>query len=58
MNGALLKLRMGLKKSNFKKINHNFKDTINPLFPTSEGIEDTELLPSLMFNNKNFSSEL
>ena len=27
---------------NFHKFKHNFKDTLNPLCPTNDGIEDTE----------------
>ena len=33
---------MGLRELNFHKFEHNFKDTINPLCPVSDGIEDTE----------------
>ena len=36
------KLRVGLSKLNFHKFKHNFRDTINPMCPTSDGIEDTE----------------
>ena len=35
-------LRMGLCKLNFHKFKHNFKDTINPMCPVNDGIEDTE----------------
>ena len=35
-------LRVGLSKLNFHKFKHNFRDTINPMCPTSDGIEDTE----------------
>ena len=33
---------VGLNKLNFHKFKHNFRDTINPLCPTNDGIEDTE----------------
>ena len=35
-------LGVGLSKLNFHKFAHNFRDTINPMCPTSDGIEDTE----------------
>ena len=38
----LIQLRVGLSKLNFHKFKHNFRDTINPMCPTSDGIEDTE----------------
>ena len=38
----LSQLRVGLSKLNFNKFKHNFKDTLNPLCPTNDGIEDTE----------------
>ena len=38
----LTQLRMGLRKLNFHKFKHNFKDTINPMCPVNDGIEDTE----------------
>ena len=38
----LTQLRVGLSKLNFHKFKHNFRDTINPMCPTSDGIEDTE----------------
>ena len=38
----LSQIRVGLSKLNFHKFNHNFKDTINPMCPTNDGIEDTE----------------
>ena len=47
----LTQLRVGLSKLNFHKFKHNFRDTINPMCPTNDGIEDTEyfllLCPSL-----------
>ena len=38
----LTQLLVGLSKLNFHKFKHNFRDTINPMRPTSDGIEDTE----------------
>ena len=38
----LTQLRVGLSKLNCHKFKHNFRDTINPMCPTSDGIEDTE----------------
>ena len=38
----LTQLRVGLSKLNFHKFKHNFRDTINPMCPTSNGIKDTE----------------
>ena len=38
----LTQLRVGLSKLNIHKFKHNFRDTINPMCPTSDGIEDTE----------------
>ena len=38
----LTQLRVGLSKLNFHKFKHNFRDTINPMRPTNDGIEDTE----------------
>ena len=38
----LSQLRVGLSKLKFHKFKHNFKDTLNPLCPTNDGIEDTE----------------
>ena len=35
-------LRVGLSKLSFHKSRHNFKDTINPMCPVNDGIEDTE----------------
>ena len=47
----LTQLRVGLSKLNFHKFKNNFEDTINPMCPTNDGIEDTEhfllLCPSL-----------
>ena len=33
---------MDLSKLNFHKFKHDFRDTINPMCPTNDGIEDTE----------------
>ena len=38
----LTQLRVGLSKLNFHKFKYNFKDTLNPMCPTNDGIEDTE----------------
>ena len=38
----LTQLRVDLSKLNFHKFKHNFRDTINPMCPTNDGIEDTE----------------
>ena len=38
----LTQLRVGLSKLNFHNFKHNFRDTINPMCPTNDGIEDTE----------------
>ena len=35
-------LRLGLTKLNFHKFKHNFSDTLNPLCPVKDGIEDME----------------
>ena len=50
----LTQLRVGLSKLNFHKFKHNFRDTINPMYPTSDGIEDTEhfLLLCLSFDSQ------
>ena len=38
----LCQLRVALSKLNFHKFKHNFRDTINLLCPSNDGIEDTE----------------
>ena len=38
----LTQLRVGLSKLKFHKFKHNFRGTVNPMCPTSDGIEDTE----------------
>ena len=43
----ITQLRVGLSKLNFHKFKHNFRDSINPMCPTSDGIENTE--QSLLF---------
>ena len=52
----LMQLRVGLSKLNFHKFKHNFRDTINPMCQTSDGIEDTEyfllLCPSFDFQRR------
>ena len=47
----LTQLRVGLSKFNFHTFRHDFRDTINPMCPANDGIEDTDhfllLCPSL-----------
>ena len=38
----LTQLRVGLSKLNFDKFRHNFRDTVNPLCPVNDGVEDME----------------
>ena len=38
----LSQLRVGLSKLNFHKFKHYCKDTVNPMCPTNDGIQDTE----------------
>ena len=38
----LTQLRVGLSKLNFYKFKYNFRDTLNPMCPTNDGIEETE----------------
>ena len=38
----LTQLRVGLSKLNFHKLKYNFRDTLNPVCPVNDGIEDTE----------------
>ena len=40
----LTQIRLGLSKLNLHKFLHNFKDTVNPMCPTNDGIEDVEHL--------------
>ena len=37
--GHLTQLTVDLSKLNFHKFKHNFRDTINPMWPTNDGIE-------------------
>ena len=50
----LSQTRVGLSKLNFHKFKHNFKDTINPMCPANDGIEETEhfLLLCPSFDNQ------
>ena len=58
----LSQLRVGLSKLNFHKFKHNFKDTLNPLCPTNDGIEDTEyfllLCPSFYVQRRDLLAEI
>ena len=38
----LTQLRVGLSKLNFHKFKHNFQETVDPMCPINDGIEDTE----------------
>ena len=38
----LTQIWVGLSKLKFHKFRHNFRDTIDPMCPTNDGIEDTE----------------
>ena len=38
----LLKLRVGLRKLDFHEFKHDFRDTVNPMCSTNDGIEDME----------------
>ncbi len=38
----LTQIRVGLSKLKFHKFSHNFRDAIDPMCPTNDGIEDTE----------------
>ena len=39
---VLTQLRVGLSKLNFHKFRHNFSDTIDPMCPANDGVEDTD----------------
>ena len=39
---TLTQLRVGLSALNFHKLRHNFNDTLNPMCPINDGVEDTE----------------
>ena len=58
----LTQLRIGLSKLNFHKFKHNFRDTVNPMCPTSDGIEDTEhfllLCPSFDVQRQDLLAEI
>ena len=38
----LTQLRVGLSMLNLHKFRHNFRDTLNPMCPSNDGVEDTE----------------
>ena len=38
----LTQLLFGLSKLNLHKFRHSFRDTLNPLCPSDDGVEDTE----------------
>eukprot|EP00794_Sanderia_malayensis_P002002 gene2002-2277_t len=38
----LTQLRVGLSPLNFHKFKHNFRNTLNPLCPSNDGVENTE----------------
>ena len=38
----LTQIRVGLSKQNFYKFRHNFRDAIDPMCPSNDGVEDTE----------------
>ena len=42
MTQYLSQIRVSLSKLKFHKFKHNFEDTINPLCPTNDGIEDAK----------------
>ena len=58
----LTQLRVGLSKLNFHKFRHDFKDTVNPMCPTNDGVEDTEhfllLCPSFAVQRQNLLAEI
>ena len=39
---CITQLRVGFSALNFHKSKHNFRDAINPMCPTNDGVEDTE----------------
>ena len=57
----LTQLRVGLSK-NFHKFRHIFKDTVNPMCSTNDGVEDTEhfllLCPSFVVQRQNLLAEI
>ena len=54
----LTQLRVGLSKLNFHKFRHNFRDTVNPLCPTNDGVEDTEHFLLLCHSYNELRSDL
>ena len=54
----LTQLRVGLSKLNFHKFRHNFKDIVNPLCPTNDGVEDLLLCPSFAVQRQNLLAEI
>ena len=58
----LTQLRVGLSKLNFHKFKHNFRDTINPICPSNDGIEDTEhfllLCPSFQESRRDLLADV
>ena len=58
----LSQIRVGLSKLNFHKFKHNFRDTVNPMCPTNDGIEDTEhfllLCPSFDVQRRDLLAEV
>ena len=53
----LTQLRVGLSKLNLHKFQHNFRDTVDPMCPSNDGIDDTEhfllLCPSFDLQRQN-----
>ena len=53
----LSQIRVGLSKLNFHKFKHNFRDTVNPMCPINDGIENTEhfllLCPAFEIQRRN-----
>ena len=53
----LTQIRVGLSKLKFHEFRHNFRDAIDPMCPTNDGIEDTEqfllLCPSFNIHRRN-----
>ena len=58
----LTKLRVGLSKLNLHKFRHNVKDTVSPMCPTNDGVEDTEhfllLCPSFAVQRQNLLAQI
>ena len=58
----LTQFRVDLSKLNLHKFRHNFKDTVNPMFPTNDGVEDTEhfllLCPSFAVQRQNLLAQI